>query len=354
MFRSSPCHLVIARVLLTTLALSSVANGLSGNFQSLTIRSKRKTSNDVGIVTEASGFLDNAQSSTIRREQRTFNDCDNLPSVQRANGHIIRQIIQKLDGKEVTIDGILATNLKCIGGGDHGVAFSGNVNGEKVIVKATHKPYLIKVRHTAAKMASVFFSEVPANNAATGAQSFTPQKAEGFIDGIPHVMGQIWTAGVGKNWMQIQDDGGFTKAADFMEFMKKSCEAIAFMWSVGIRHGDIQRANMMWDDNTRKVTLIDYENMQFQDPDGYNKDLNRLDEAIRHYKRHYPFDHSDGEWQPVVNMVDDLHKHKEYRESLHNFTKFYSKHFHATLTLPEIQRDSNNLGKLFAGTQVSN
>lgn len=248
-------------------------------------------------------------------------------------------IIEMFAGKDVTIGGVSAKGLNCVGGGGRGVAFTATANGHEVIVRMIHQRRQIVRRKKKDKLYSNFFEQVVANTDATGANSFTHQVSQGFTKELPEVYAEIWAKAAGQNMIQFQGTGvgglGFRSPQDFMEFAKQSCEAIMFMWSVGMRHGDIQRANMMWDGEKRDMKLIDYENFKKVTPDGENQDVKWLSKVLMHYRD--DLDDEDG-WESAAAMVKDLYKHStKYKASLSNFVEFYDKHFKSSVTLPKKQ-----------------
>jgi len=264
-----------------------------------------------------------------------YNDCKNQVEYYPQS----QPIIEQFAGKDVVIGGVAATNLKCYAGGGRGVIFTAMSNGQEVMVRMIHRQKQLAERDKRDKLYSNFFEQIAANGNATGAQSFTSQISEGFTKEMPEIFAEIWTKAAGQNEIQRQDSGkgplGFQNPQDFMEFAKQSCEAIMFMWSVGTRHGDIQRANMMWDDQTRVMKLIDYENFKRVHPDGHNTDVKWLSRVLNHYEDDY---HNQDGWENVVSMVKDLKENEEeYVSSLSKFKKFYEKHFHSSVTLPSKQ-----------------
>jgi hypothetical protein len=245
-----------------------------------------------------------------------------------------KPIIEKFDGKDVIIGGVLATNLECLGGGDRGVAFTANAQGKDVIVRMIHNKRQIMRVAAKDKLYSNFFGQISANGDTTGADSFTPQISEGFTEEMPKVYAEIWSKATGQSVLQLSNSGvGFRTPEEFMEFAKKACESIMFMWSVGMRHGDFQRENVMWDHDAHAVHLIDYENFEEVEPDGFNNDVTWLITLFQ--KINDDFDIKELYGQKAAAMVHDLKKHEGYRYSLDNFKKFYTTHFTGNIKLPE-------------------
>jgi len=262
-----------------------------------------------------------------------FDDCSKVVEKQPATGPLIKQF----NGKDVTIGGVLVGDLKCLGGGDHSLAFLGMHNGAEVIVRMIHTKAQIKRRTIHDDMRKKFFHRLEENPGAIGTKSFVPQISEGFTTEMPQVYAEVWSKAIGQNMKEIQDNGGFKSPEDFYDFAKHSCEAIIFMWGVGMQHGDVQRGNLMWDEGTRSVSMIDYEAFDEMDPGERNNDIDDLYTMFRKYGKHHAIEEYGDK---AVAMVEDLREHhKEYAKSLDKFVKFYERHFNDKMVLPHAPDD---------------
>jgi len=254
-------------------------------------------------------------------------DCKTIIDKEPGSGSIIEQF----NGQSVTIGGRFASDLQCLSGGDHGVAFTAMSNGEPVIVKLVYESH--NNRHNEKRLKFAEKRQVLFSTAAGGDAPLVPLISEGFTAERPTMYGEIWHKAAGQNWHQIHDSGGFqmvgNSSPDFMEFVKKSCEAIISLWSVGIEHGDIQRGNLMWDNQKRVVTLIDYENMEELDPGEENYDVVKLSQLMNRHR-----DEVEGYGVEAAAMMDDLRKNRnKYARSLQDFKEFYEEHFKSKLML---------------------
>lgn len=224
-------------------------------------------------------------------------------------------MIEQFIGKAVTIGNVSASGLQCLGRGDDGVAFTGLVNGEEVVVKFLSSKQ--------SKNYHLDFVEKMRALAANGAFPVIPLISEGFVKEAPTVYGEIWPRVAGKTFKQISESGGFQSSQDFMEFAKKCCEAILRLWGVGLQHGDLTSHNVMWDGEKRAVTLIDYEDMDEVGPDEKNIDVTFLFSEMLNRRVEIM-----GYGTDAVALMNDLNTHGDkYAGSLQDFKKFYESHF---------------------------
>jgi hypothetical protein len=264
--------------------------------------------------------------SGLHMSATNFNNCVNVRDEQEDSGPIIDQFA----GKDVNIGGAVAKNLKCVGGGDHGVAFIGTMNDQKVIVKFIHRKDEISDRAEHRLMTRELLQQAALNEGATGSHSFVKIISEGFTQEMPNVYAEIWSMAPGRNMKQIQDSTGFKDPQEFFDFAKRACEAVIFMWGIGMTHGDIQRGNLVWDSSQHLLTLIDYEDLGHEThTEGANEDVGKMDDMFRKYSHHHPID-----GKAAQDMVMDLRQHAKYfAESLSNFLEFYKKHFGDNIVL---------------------
>jgi len=245
-------------------------------------------------------------------------------------------IVDQFAGKDVNIGGALAKNLKCVGGGSHGLAFSGTMSDQKVIIKFIPSKKEISDRAEHRLMRRELLKQAALNEGATGSHSFVKVMSEGFTQEMPNVYAEIWSMAPGRDMMQISDTG-FKDPQEFFDFAKRACEAVIFMWGVGMTHGDIHRGNLVWDSSQRLLTLVDYEDLRYEThTEGTNEDVIKMDDMFRKYLRDRmkSGDHHPIEGKAAKDMVVDLHQHaKYYAKSLNNFLEFYKKHFGDNIVL---------------------
>lgn len=251
--------------------------------------------------------------SSLTLSSGNFWTCDKVTDKQPHTGPIIKQF----NGKGVRIGGVFVSDLQCLGGGDHGLSFIGMSKGKEVIVKMVHDKNLIKERQDHDEMRRALFRKAPRD------APLVPQISEGFTAELPQVYGEVWTKAIGKNFKQIHANGGFGSSKDFSDFAKKSCEAIILLWQIGIRHGDIQRGNLLWNEEKRAVTLVDYESLDDVQPDGEDDDVKQLSDMFGRHRKEI-----EGYGDAAAAMMSDLKTNVDkYSKSLTEFKNFYERHF---------------------------
>jgi thiamine kinase-like enzyme len=262
-----------------------------------------------------------------------FDNCVDIRDKRKLSGPIIDQF----DGKDIKIGDKVAKKLKCLGGGDHGVTFIGTMNDQNVIVKLTHDRDEIDDHARQRVMRKELWQQAALNQEATGSGSFVKTMSEGFTQEMPQVYGEVWSMAPGRNMREIERSTGFHDSQEFLDFAQRACEAVIFMWGVGMHHGDIQRGNLVWDSSKQLLTLVDYENFGHEHRThhtDHNEDVEKMDAMFRKYRNHHPSYDDSSTGRAAQDMVMDLrHNTKHYAKSLDNFLQFYKRHFGDNIVL---------------------